>query len=207
MTEAGNQTGTRGDETSAGAAGDANGRLRVGRAFGKVVQVAYLVEDIDAGMEHWLRNAGLGPWTCFREIELETRFDDLDFTLHIHEALAYMGDLQIQLVQSLDPLELVTPYQPYRSQGRFGMHHMAFFSEDIEADIARAREQGFERTCAMRDKHGFRYYYCQSSEMPEVWIEFLEVTPMLREIFANGIADAAKWDGADPIRNFAYADL
>ena len=79
---------------------------------------------------------------------------------------------------------------------------MAFFSGDVDADVARARQQGFERVCEMRDKAGYRYYYCQSSAMPDVWIEFLEVYPRLREIYASGIADAANWDGRDPIRNF-----
>ncbi|MAG33956.1 MAG: hypothetical protein CL908_24005 [Deltaproteobacteria bacterium] len=181
--------------------------FEIGRGFGKVVQVAYLVEDIDAAMAHWLRHAGLGPWTCFRNIELETDFDGRDFTLRIHEALAYMGDLQIQLVQSLNDPGENTPYQPYVKEGRFGVHHMAFFSEDVEADIARAQEQGFERTCSMRDKGGYRYFYCQSNALPDVWIELLESYSGLHEIFREGIADAASWDGRDPIRRFEYRDL
>jgi len=179
----------------------------IGQGFGRVVQVAYLVEDIDAAMAHWLREAGLGPWTCFRNIELESLFDGKPLQLRIHEALAYMGDLQIQLVQSLNDSGEKTPYQDYLCAGRWGVHHMAFFSEDIDADVARARSQGFARSCEMRDKAGFRYFYCQSSAMPDVWIEFLEVYPRLREIFATGIADAASWDGSDPIRNFEYADF
>lgn len=181
--------------------------VALGQGFGSPVQIAYLVEDIDESMENWLREAGLGPWTCFRNIELDTHFDGRDFTLRIHEALAYMGDLQIQLVQSRNDLEDPTPYQSYVAAGRWGVHHMAFFSEQIDADVARARRQGFERTCSMRDKSGHRYFYLQSKSMPDVWIEFLEVYPQLREIFERGIADAAAWDGSDPIRNFEYATL
>jgi hypothetical protein len=179
----------------------------IGRGFGRVVQVAYLVEDIDEAMNGWLRQAGLGPWTCFRNIELESLFDGAPLTLRIHEALAYMGDLQIQLVHAQHGAEEKTPYQEYLRTGRWGLHHMAFFSEDIDADVARAREQGFGRTCEMRDLAGYRYFYCQSTAMPDVWIEFLEVYPRLREIFATGIAAAADWDGSDPIRNFEYADF
>jgi hypothetical protein len=181
--------------------------LSIGQGFGRVVQVAYLVEDMDAAMEHWLAQAGLGPWTCFRNIELEAVFGQRELTLRIHEGLAYMGDLQIQLVQSLnDPTE-PTPYQTYLETRRFGVHHMAFFSEDIEADVARASAQGFGRTCSMRDKAGYRYYYCQSTALPDVWIEFLEVYPELTRIFQEGIAAAASWNGKDPIRNIEYADL
>jgi catechol 2,3-dioxygenase-like lactoylglutathione lyase family enzyme len=181
--------------------------IPIGQGFGRIVQLAYLVEDIDVAMEQWLRQAGLGPWTCFRNIRLDTRFDGRDFTLNIHEALAYIGDLQIQLVQSLDPPETVTPYRDYVRAARWGVHHVAFFADDIEAAVERARKQGFERTCAMRDKAGYRYYYLQSSKLPDVWVEFLESYPGLHAIFDEGIAAAADWDGRDPIRNFEYEDL
>jgi methylmalonyl-CoA/ethylmalonyl-CoA epimerase len=181
--------------------------IPIGKGFGQIVQVAYLVEDIDVAMEHWLESAGLGPWTCFRNIELATNFEGRDFTMHIHEALAYMGELQIQLVQSLDSPETVTPYQDFIAAGRWGVHHMAFFAEDIDGAVAQAKAQGFGRLCAMRDKGDYRYYYCQSNAMPDVWIEFLESYPDLHTIFKDGIAAAADWDGSDPIRNFEYADL
>lgn len=181
--------------------------LPIGRGFGRVVQVAYLVEDMDVAMRHWLAQAGLGPWTCFRNIELDAGFDGRDLTLRIHEGLAYMGDLQIQLVQSLNDPGDVTPYQPYVAERRFGVHHLAFVSDDIDADVERAREQGFARSCSMRDKAGHRYYYCQSAAMPDVWIEFLESYPELTRIFEEGIAAVASWDGQDPIRNIEYADL
>jgi hypothetical protein len=179
----------------------------IGQGFGRIVQVAYLVEDMDAAMQHWLGQAGLGPWTCFRNIELAAVFDERELSLRIHEGLAYMGELQIQLVQSLNDPSEPTPFQPYLAQRRFGVHHMAFFSDDVETDVARARAQGFERTCSMRDKAGYRYYYCQSTALPDVWIEFLEVYPELEKIFQTGIAAAASWDGRDPIRNIEYADL
>ena len=88
----------------------------IGQGFGRVVQVAYLVEDIDVAMQHWLAQAGLGPWTCFRNISLDAEYEGEPLTLHIHEALAYMGELQIQLVQSLDDPSLATPYQPYKDE-------------------------------------------------------------------------------------------
>ena len=175
--------------------------------FGEVIQVAYLVEDIDVAMEQWLVSFGLGPWTCFRNIELATKFDGKVMTLHLHEALAYMGQLQIQLVQSLDSPEKNTPYREFIEEGRWGVHHLAFFSEDIDSDVEKAKRQGFGRLCEMRDLNGYSYYYCQSTAMPDVWIELLEVYPVLKEIFVQGIAESAAWDGSNPIRNIQYADI
>jgi catechol 2,3-dioxygenase-like lactoylglutathione lyase family enzyme len=178
-----------------------------GAGFGEVVQVAYLVADIDRAMEQWVRHAGLGPWTCFRNIRLDACYEGKPLELAIHEGLAYVGKLQIQLVQSLDPPEVATPYQADLLRGRFGLHHVAFFAHDVDADIARAERQGFERSCEMRDAQGHRYFYCRSKAMPDVWIELLEFHPFLEQVFREGIAASKVWDGSDPIRNFEYADL
>ena len=42
--------------------------LAVGRRFGQVVHVAYLVPDIDVAMRDWVRQLGIGLWTCIRDI-------------------------------------------------------------------------------------------------------------------------------------------
>jgi len=179
----------------------------VGAGFGRVVQVAYLVRDVDEAMAHWVRHARIGPWTCFRNIRLDAHYEGRPLELVIHEGLAYIGELQIQLVQSCNPPDVPTPYQTDLARGRFGLHHMAFFSRDVDADVARAERQGFEPSCEMRDANGHRYFYCRSKAMPDVWIELLEVYPFLEQVFREGIAASAAWDGSDPIRNVEYADL
>jgi hypothetical protein len=178
-----------------------------GQGFGKVVQVAYLVPDVDEAMRNWLEQLGVGPWTCIRNIELDAVYAGQACQLRLHEALAYVGELQIQLVHSLNAPEEPTPFRAWIETGRFGMHHMAYFSQNIDADVARAEAQDFERTCEMRSKDGHRYFYCRSMRMPDVYIEFLEVYPLLTQIFEEGIADAARWDGTDPIRNIEYSSL
>ena len=133
------------------------------------MQVAYLVQDMDAAMAHWVHQSGVGPWTCIRNIQLDALYRGKSLELRMHEGLSYMGGLQIQLVQCLNDPDEETPYQPFVSAGRYGMHHMAFFAKDIDGDVARAEAQGFERTCEMRSKDGHRYFYLRSKAMPEVW--------------------------------------
>jgi hypothetical protein len=178
-----------------------------GKGFGKVVQIAYLVPDLDKAMDQWLQLAGVGPWTCFRNIDLEATYLGQPLRLKIHEALSYIGDLQIQLVQSLNAPETITPYSDYLRAGRYGVHHVAFLSNNIDADIARADAQGFDPVCRMQSADGHRYYYCRSRTMPEVWCEFLEVFPLLTQVFKEGIARSAHWDGTNAVTNIEYADL
>ena len=179
----------------------------MGAGFGKVLHVAYLVPDLDAGVAEWIRHAGVGPWTCFRNIDLEATYLGKPFRLKIHEALSYIGDLQIQLVQSLNAPEIETPYSNLLRSGRYGMHHMAFLSRDIDAAIARADAQGFEAACKMQSADGHRYYYCRSRTLPDVWFEFIEEFPLLTQMVSEGIARSANWDGSNPVTNIEYADL
>jgi len=185
----------------------ANTDYRPRKGFGKLVQLAYLVPDVDKGMAEWSKHAGVGPWTCFRNIALPSTYMGQELELQIHEALSYIGELQIQLVQSLNDPQTPTPYSEYRRQNRYGAHHVAFFSKDIDADIRRADAQGCDPVCEMRDADGHRYYYCRSRSMPDVWYEFLEEYPLLLDIFKKGIERSAHWDGSDPVRNIEYADL
>jgi hypothetical protein len=175
--------------------------------FGPIVQVAYLVRDIDEAMAHWTRHSGVGPWTCFRNIALDACYEGQPLVLRIHEALSYVGELQLQLVQSLNDPGEPTPYQVDLQRGRFGLHHVAHFTRDPEGDAKRAAAQGFEPVCSMRDAAGYRYFYLRSAAMPDVWIELLETYPFLEEIFRSGIAASRNWDGSNPVQNFEYADL
>ena len=175
-----------------------------GAGFGRIVHIAYLVPDMDAAMAHWTAQAGVGPWLCFRNIDMAATYEGKPIRLRIHEGLAYVGDMQIQLVQSLnDPAE-DTPYAAMLRAGRYGMHHVACISPDIERDIARAEAQGWEAACRMEDADGHRYVYCRSRAMPEVWWEFLEEFPALTQMYRDGIAAAAAWGGSNPVNNIDY---
>jgi hypothetical protein len=185
-----------------------NDDVMIGQRFGQVVHVAYLVPDIDAAMRDWTRQLGIGPWTCIRDIELDATYNGEPLTLKIHEALAYAGTLQIQLVQSLNDPDVPTPYQQRVTAGQWGMHHVAYFSDDTTRDLAAATAQGFGDVCEMRSADGGRYYYLRSIESPtELWIEFLQASPVLDDIYAQGIAETAAWDGSDPIRNLDYSSF
>jgi methylmalonyl-CoA/ethylmalonyl-CoA epimerase len=181
---------------------------KVGERFGQVVHVAYVVADIDEAMAEWLAGLGIGPWTCIRNIELESVYCGESLTLRLHEALAYAGTLQIQLVQCLNSVEQATPYQARQRNGAWGLHHVAYFSDDIDHDVATARAQGFGSTCEMQSKDGHRYCYLRAeNSSTEVWIELLERFPLISDLYRQGIAETAAWDQTDPVRNIEYGDL
>ncbi len=180
---------------------------QVGKSFGKIIQTAYLVLNIDEAMEQWVRHAGVGPWMCIRNIKMDAIYQEKPCELLIHEANSFIGDMNIQLVQSLNKKDEPTPYQSYIASNQYGVHHIAFLSSDIDKDVTIAETQGLERVFELRDKFGHRYFYCRSKTMPDVWFEFVEANPFVSLYFEHGIPEAANWDGCNPIRNFEAEEI
>ena len=148
--------------------------------FGDIRQLGYVVQDLGRAVETWTTQLGVGPWTIIRNITLKS---------------VYRGEMQIELIEQRN--EAPSPYRPYIERGHYGLHHTAFLSEQIDADVTRAEVAGLRVVCDIRMPMGGRYVYLQSAGLgSQLYVEFLEATPMLRQMFAQGIAAAATWDGS-----------
>ena len=67
--------------------------------FGKIAQIGYVVRDIDAAMENWLRH-GVGPWFYVDDVEIDYfRYRGVDSDMKMSVALANSGDVQLELIQ------------------------------------------------------------------------------------------------------------
>ena len=169
--------------------------LPVGRRFGQVVHVAYLVPDIDVGMRDWVRQLGIGPWTCIRDIELDATYNDEPLTLQIHEALAYAGSLQIQLVQSLNDFR-TDPVSSRVKSNAWSCTMSPYFSDDGRPDCPQQRSGvGDFARCAAR-RAPLLLPPCRS---PRIVVEASRF-PLLSDATPTELRDGS-WDGARAIRN------
>lgn len=174
-------------------------------AWGKVRQLGYVVEDLDAALRAWSGALGVGPWTIFRNVTLQCLYRGEASAPRIDVALSYRGALQIELIQQTN--DVPSPYRDFIERRQFGLHHIAFFSANVEEDLARAAAAGLEPLCDIRMPGG-HYAYLQSPVPGErSCIELLEATPALRQMFEQGTQAAAAWDGAPPptVIDFAAA--
>lgn len=164
-------------------------------SFGPIRQLGYVVQDLDAAVTAWTRHLGVGPWTIIRNVSLQSLYRGAASTPLIDIALSYRGEMQIELIRQRN--DAPSPYRPWIEKGHYGLHHTAFLSEHIDEDVQRAESQGLEVVCDIRMPSGGRYVYLQSADLgPDIYIEFLEATPMMRQMFEAGIPAAAQWDGS-----------
>jgi catechol 2,3-dioxygenase-like lactoylglutathione lyase family enzyme len=175
------------------------------RFFGEIRQVAYLVPDIEAAMDHWSRVLGVGPWYYNPRVPIRNyHYRGQRHEPHNSVALANAGALQIELLQPRN--DVPSMYRDFLRAGHQGVQHVAYWTEQFDADLARAQAAGF--TVCMGGEvgdNGRFVYFEDRSGLPGTTIELSEVAGPKGRLFKL-IRDAAVgWDGRDPVR--AFPDL
>jgi len=101
----------------------------------EVAQISYAVKDIDKVVEKWSSLYGIGPWTYAENGGIDAK----GRPWKIRMAFAYLGSLQIELVQ---------PVEGRIFQSRFldtwgeGLHHIGFYVDDVDAEARSLVAQG-----------------------------------------------------------------
>lgn len=169
--------------------------------LGPIRQLGYVVPDIEAAMEYWRKVMGVGPWFYNPRVPIEDyRYDGRSYTPHNSVALANSGYVQVELIQTRD--DTPSMYRDFMRAGRDGLQHVAFWTQDYDADLARMIDLG--RAPLMSGKVGAdgRFVYFRDEGYPGAVIELSEVMGPKGRMF-DMIRDAAvNWDGHDAIRPF-----
>ncbi len=100
-----------------------------------VDHISYAVNDIDKVVEAWSRLYGIGPWT-FRE---NSGKDGKGRPWKIRMAFAYLGPVEIELVQSLEGRIFQSKFIDKWGEG---VHHLGFYVDDVDADVTKLVKQG-----------------------------------------------------------------
>ena len=102
-----------------------------------VGQIGILVKDCVKVSEDWERMFGIGPWTI---LELSGKDAEGEPIKLFKLALANLGGVEIELAQ---PLEGKTYHKEYvDAHGDAGLHHLCFFVDDVDAELANFVAQG-----------------------------------------------------------------
>ncbi len=177
--------------------------MTIARAFPnkKFMQVCWVVPDVRAAIDSWAHSTGVGPFFWFDGVGCtggRHRGAPAEFP-KVTAAIAYAGDLQIELVaqDNDDPGVFRDLFAP----GQSGLHHMALICADYEserdayvragADLAFEGVIGNSRTC-----------WVDTSPTLGFMVELLEPSPTRDAGFAAMRAAAESWDGIDPITRF-----
>ncbi|HSN73398.1 MAG TPA: VOC family protein [Steroidobacteraceae bacterium] len=168
------------------------------RRFGPIVQMGYVVPDIEQAIDHWTRTFGVGPWFLIEH----TPFTELKYRgkpVHVDQsaALAQWDDMQIELVQQHNEVRCVNTDFAGRERG--GLQHLGVMCDSVEREMERLARDGVE-AIQWGAVDAIRFAFLDTGQHDGLIVELIEDGPAIREFFAM-VRDAARdWDGSEPLR-------
>jgi catechol 2,3-dioxygenase-like lactoylglutathione lyase family enzyme len=166
-------------------------------SFGPIRQIAWVVRDLEESVANWLRVSGVGPWTCFRNVAMSGVYRGHPATVRMHVALGYQDGMEIELIEDLG--QGPSPYRAAAGAPLIGMHHVAWFSDDVAAEVQRGRARGLQ-VCFEAANAVTRVAYLEDPGERGLLLEFIEMNAVMRAGFDARLAAARAWQGADPVQ-------
>jgi len=167
---------------------------------GKVVQVCYVVEDLDAAIDAWVAAIGAGPFFVNKDIHLPVQHRGQESFFHVGAAHGQAGLLQIELIQILGKHPSV--WTELFPDGGSGTHHIALFVDDLDQAIARYTEAGYPLVVrGMVSTVGFAHMDTRASL--GFFTELYQESEVIRSIYFKIAYAARNWDGSNRVRPLA----
>lgn len=163
------------------------------------MQLCWVVTDLDAAMDHWIRTAGAGPFFVFGEVHFtESNYRGKPMDIQpMRASMGQFGDTQIELVQPLaDEPGIWNDLVPF---GKSGFHHTGLYCQDYEAQrdayVSSGADVAFEGLMM-----GARTCYIDTSPTLGFMTELVTANPVAEQVFGAIRSASEGWDGKDPIR-------
>ncbi len=151
--------------------------------FGEVLQVAYIVKDIDQAIAHWREQYEVGPFLINRNItplqNTYYRGEKSDKT-PISIAFSYVDGTQLELIQPLH--DTPSLYNEALEKNTKGVHHYAVGVDDFPFAYNWALDNGYDAVVDVGVDGLARMSYLENKETGLI-IEVIEWNDLTRPIF------------------------
>jgi hypothetical protein len=160
----------------------------------RIVQNAYIVQDLDEAIERWHATLGLGPFVVSRHPEFErSLYRGAQMPLDISVAFVQAGNLQIELICQHNPGP--SAFRDMFAEWEEGLHHVAVFPEDYARLVAGYEARGCAVAAEIETALGLSAAFIDTRETWGHMLEVYRVNDGIRA-FYRLVADAAhNWDG------------
>jgi Glyoxalase/Bleomycin resistance protein/Dioxygenase superfamily len=167
-----------------------------------IVQMCWVVDDMDAAALQWVKTMGAGPFFRIPHIQLdELTYRGKPAQLDQSSAVGQWGAVQVELFQQHcnNPSGAREMYAP----GQTGIQHLTWFAPDIEAETQRLNALGFETvmTCRLPAIGGMRLAWYDTRKVLGAMAEVYEDCDLMRKFYQRVAKAAEGWNGENPVRS------
>lgn len=169
----------------------------------RIVQMAWVVDNLEAAAERLARAMRCGPFLMIRHITLDDPChrgtpQRTDFSL----CLAQAGDVQMELVEQHDNSPSVyRDMFPAGPPGGMAFHHVAVVVPDVFAETERYNALGFPTASSGRFGN-IDFTYVDTTAAGGFMVEVLPDMPEMHAFFGKVRKAAEDWDGKEAWREF-----
>ncbi len=177
------------------------GQVIFGQPDNGIIQMSYVVKDIQAAMRQWSANARVGPWFLLDHFTgTNPIYRGQPSTADVSIAMGFAGHMNIELIQPNDNEPSV--YKEWIDQKGYGFHHWGIATRNLQADVSAYQARGHALAfLAGVPSGGSVAYMDTTAEMPG-YVEFIELGEGFDAVFGRFYRESQNWDGKDPIRSF-----
>jgi catechol 2,3-dioxygenase-like lactoylglutathione lyase family enzyme len=142
----------------------------LGRVAPRLFQQAYVVADIEAAQQAFRDHLGCAKFTTLPATPLPYRFRGRDVECALALAFGRSGGVQIELLQ---PVSGEGVHVEFLASNGPGAHHLAFYVDDLEAELAQTRRDGIADVMA-GEFGSLRFAYLDTFEALGLYTELVE---------------------------------
>ncbi|MEP1144322.1 MAG: VOC family protein [Henriciella sp.] len=172
-------------------------QLAFGPPMGGIMQVAYVVSDLESAADYWVRNLNIGPWMIMEHFPAENMtYRGNPTSVDLSIALAFSGSICFELIfQHNDVPSVYKEIGPPTVAGKF--HHWAVGTESFDEDVNKHADLGNSVAFygEVQPVGGLRFAYVDTFKSLGGMIELIEIGPPVEELFAGVKAASEAWDG------------
>lgn len=166
--------------------------------FGDIMQLGYVVEDMDAAIDHWTRVLGVGPFFVSSRVPYaEVQYRGAPCDAETAVALSSHKGMQIEIIQQVAGGPSV--FSDFIARTGGGLHHVCALSDDLEADLAAWKARGVDVLQGGHTTAGVPFAYLDTDPADQGRVlELVQPSDGLRRFFKKIDATAESWDGREP---------
>ena len=174
--------------------------LGFGQKIGQIIQMAYVVENIEKAIDWWVHDAQVGPWFLLESFTGEDHiYRGAQSKADVRIAMAFAGHMQIELIQPKDDHPSV--YRETILERGYGFHHVGVAFADVDAEIPAYESRGYHVAFSAGVPTGGRVAYLGGGPGPG-FVELIPATAGMDAAFTAFWQASVDWDGKEPIRPF-----
>lgn len=149
-----------------------------------LIQMAFVVEDLDAAMARFSESFRVGPWTVLRDFAGEhPRYRGEPAQARAHVALGFGGHMQYELIQPVDDLPSV--HRDVITQRGYGFHHFGYATTAFDEAVEAMHRRGYETVFTASVGSDSRVAYFDTRDILPGMTELIEASPGLNEAFTD----------------------